>query len=710
MSPKQLSASKPISTQEAMRIALDRLLKPRSVAIVGASERSDAIGTRVLINLRQMGFDGRIYPVNPRYEKVEGLECFPSLAALPETVDVAFLAVPASAGPELAERAAQCGIKALLLNASGYADGGDAGSALQLQLQHVATRHGVVLAGPNNMGLINVHDRVALWTSQYMKPIAPGPVGVIAQSGSMALILMENQRDLGFAYVVTTGNEAGATAADYLYQMARDERVKVILLFLETVRDPRLFAEAAAECARLGKRIITLKVGASQRGRALVQAHTGSLAGEDRLYEAYFKALGVVRARDLDEMLETAVLFSASPALPRSRHTAAVTLSGGEAALLSDIGAELGLEFMSLAGETLAGLRPAFPAYATIGNPVDAWGLGFDAQRFQLVVDALLADPHLGILLFSINAASRRGEDVPYARAVAQACLGARTDKRIVFINNTVGNGVNSAIRKLLDTAQIPYLSGMRAGLAAVRNMVRLQLPSMPVDEARRVGAAMPPWPGDEPARFRLLSQAGIPMVPALAVSNEHEAARAAAAMGGPVALKGIADHLPHKSELGLVRLNLTDEAAVEKAFCELEALLVQHAQAESRTQVVVQKMAGEGVELILGLRNDPQFGSFIIVGPGGVLVELGNQASIRLCPVDEAQAREMLFETAAGPLIAGVRGRGPWNMDAAVAAIVAFSRFGADRVSTLATLEINPLIVGRDGAAGVDILAEPHA
>ena len=256
--------------------------------------------------------------------------------------------------------------------------------------------------------------------------------------------------------------------------MAEDERVEVILLFLETIRNPRLFAQAAREAARRGKRVIALKVGASEGERALVQAHTGSLAGEDELYEAYFKALGVVRVRDLEEMLETAALFCANPALPSCANVAVVTLSGGEAALLSDIGHELGLDFARLGAETVAKLRPAFPDYATLGNPVDAWGLGFDRQRFQLIVDTLLADPSLGTVTFSVNAASRRGEDVPYARAIAEACVAVRTDKHIVFVNNSVGNGVDAAVRKLLAPAGIAYLSGMRAGLAAVRNMAWL--------------------------------------------------------------------------------------------------------------------------------------------------------------------------------------------------------------------------------------------
>jgi acyl-CoA synthetase (NDP forming) len=491
--------------------------------------------------------------------------------------------------------------------------------------------------------------------------------------------------------------------------MAEDDRVEVILLFLEIIRKPELFAEAAAAAARRGKRIIALKVGASAGGRALVQAHTGSLAGEDRLYEAYFKALGIVRVRDLDEMIETAVLFCANSALPPSEHVAVVTLSGGEAALLSDIGNELGLDFMALGPETLARLRPAFPAYATIGNPVDAWGLGFDAQRFQNIVEALLADPALGTIAFSVNAPSRRGDDVPFARAIANTCLSVETDKRMVFINNTTGNGVNATVRKLLEPARIAYLSGMRPGLAALRNMVRLlgaESAPLPV----RAATAIEPWPRDEPARFRLLSVAGVTMVRAEIVTDRSAAVRAAQQMGWPVALKGVADHLPHKSELGLVQLDLTDVHAVERAFDALETALTRHARAGSPGHIVMQKMAGDGVELIVGVRNDPQLGSFVIVAPGGVLVELGNQASVRPAPVDEAQAHEMLEETSAARLLSGVRGSGPWDSAAAASAIAACSRVGASYLETLATLEINPLIVGRHGVTGVDVLAEPHA
>jgi acyl-CoA synthetase (NDP forming) len=686
------------------KLPLDRLLSPRSIAVVGASERPEAIGTRVIRNLRLMGFPGAIYPVNPRYATLGDLTCYPSLAALPETVDAAFFGIPAAGGPEMLAQAADAGVRAVFINANGYADGDATGQALQRELTRIARQHNIAVAGPNNLGLVNVLDRKAMWTVRYFSPIAPGPIAVISQSGSIALILSEDERKLGFAYLVTTGNEAVVTVADYLQHVASDDRVGVILLFLETVRDPALFARAARTALASGKRIIALKLGRSETGRALVQAHTGSLAGEDRLYDAYFRALGILAVRDLDEMMETAVLLAASRAPPPTRHFVPLTLSGGEAALMADIGADLGIDYATLALETLARLRPAFPPYSSIGNPLDAWGLGFNPDRFGIVLQALLDDPQIGTIGFSIDAPGQGGGDVPYACTMAEACVAASTDKRLVFFNNLVGTGVNAEVRAILDRGRIPYLCGMRAALAAIAHLIDTTTSAPPPIEVRPEAAL----PEEETARFAALRAAGVPMVAAALVRSAAEAIAAAERIGFPVAMKGIAAHLPHKSDLGLVRLRLLDVAGVTAAYHELHTILRAHATDGATGTVEVQAMAPDGVELIVGINNLPGSGSFVLVGPGGVLVEISKQASVRLGPVDVATARAMLAETAAVTLLAGVRGRPRCDIDAAAEAIAAFSRVGAAHAARYAALEINPLIVGPRGALGVDLLIEP--
>jgi acyl-CoA synthetase (NDP forming) len=371
---------------------------------------------------------------------------------------------------------------------------------------------------------------------------------------------------------------------------------------------------------------------------------------------------------------------------------------------MADTGADLGIDYARLAPETLARLRPAFPPYSSIGNPLDAWGLGFNPERFNTVLQALLDDPQIGTLGFSIDAPGKGGGDVPYACVMAEACVATNTDKRLVFFNNLVGTGVNADVRAILDRARIPYLSGMRTALAAIARVIDTTTnPSPPIDVPHAA-----PLPDEEPARFAALRAAGVPMVAAEPVRSAAEAIAAAERIGFPVAMKGIAAHLPHKSDLGLVRLGLADTAGVAAAYDELHAILRAHATNGATGTIVVQAMAPDGVELIVGINNQPGFGSFVLAGPGGVLVEISKQASVRLGPVDAATARAMLAETAAATLLAGVRGRPPCDIDAAAEAIAAFSRVGAAHAERYAALEINPLIVGPRGAIGVDLLIGP--
>ena len=690
-------------------LSLERLMNPRSIAVVGASERADAIGTRVIRNLRLMGYQGRIHPVNPRYAEVAGLACFPTLAAIPECPDAAFLAVPAAQGPPLMDEAAARGIRAVFINANGYADGGAEGAVLQRRVEEVAKANDIAVAGPNNLGLVNVHDGAAIWTPRYMSEIRKGPLALVSQSGSVAIALACDERKIGFAYLVTTGNEAVLTASDYLRHFARDERVGVVLLYLETVRDPAAFADAAEAAIRQGKRIVALKLGSSSGGRALVQAHTGSLAGEDRLYDVFFKRLGIARVRDLDELVETAAMLSAHPTPPPARDFVAVTLSGGEAALIADVGHELGVEFPPLKEATLQRLRPAFPPYATIRNPLDAWGLGFTPERFKMVLEALAADPAIGTIAFSVDAPGEGGGDVPYAKIMAEASVEAAraSGKRLAFFNNVTGTGPNAEVRAILDRAGIPHLSGVRAALAAIGHYLRV-----PVRPARRSGAApsviaAAAFGASELERFRFLAEVGLPMAECVAVASAKEAAEAAERLGFPVVLKGTAPGLAHKSELGLVRLALGDAKAVECAYGAVERALAERLAPASPREIYLQKMAPAGVELILGVRNEPGFGSFVLAGLGGIFVEVIERTSLCLGPVDESEALAMLHDTPAARLLAGVRGKGPYDMAAAARAIATLSRVGAASLGSLASLEINPLIVHEKGATGVDVLIE---
>jgi acyl-CoA synthetase (NDP forming) len=693
---------------------LTPLVSPHSIAIVGASQREDSLGSCVIRNLKKFGFEGEIVPVHPRFNEVEGLRCYPNLESVPFEVDAAFIAVPAAKGPTVLEAAGRRGVKAAFINASGYADAGAEGAELQRQLHEIALRYDLLICGPNNMGLINVHGRAAMWTQRHTPDIRPGPVAMISQSGSMALLVAQDVRGTGFSYIIATGNEAVLTAADYLAYVVADDRVQTILLFLETIRDPSAFARAAREAERRGKSIVVLKSGSSEAGQRAVAAHTGSLAGEDRFYDAFFRDLNIIRVHNPDELIETALLVNAYPWPPQPRTLTMITLSGGEAALIADNASALGLPLPPMNDTTAAAMRPAFPPFAKLLNPLEAWGLAFTAERFRMILATLVADPAIGAIGIATVTSAEGGPDAPWALEMARCCaeISGTHDKQIFFINSAAAGGPNRLVKTILDQAGIPFLSGMTTGLGAVARWL---------GRHDTVGSEYAPDTGEPATEWKkrfaqaagtsdeiaLLVAAQVPMVHTKQVRSPEEAAAAASALNAPIALKGCAPSLPHKTDLGLVHLGLSTPENVRAAYAKIDAALTSTLSPGAPREIVMQKMGRPGVEMIVGVRNDPLLGSFVVVGPGGIFVDVMGAASVRRGPIDVATANTMLDETVLGKLLAGVRGRPTGSRTAAAEAISAVSRIGALLQGSIATLEINPFIVTEHEALGVDVLVE---
>lgn len=689
---------------------LQKLLQPKSVAMVGATPRQGTAANRVLGNLQRFGFTGRIYAVNAKYEEVLGLKCYPSIAALPEIPDAVFIALAAEHAVGVLEEAAAAGVKGVICNANGFAGGDAEGEERQRKLSKIANDAGMALCGPNNMGFVNVNDRTCLWTPRQLPPLDPGSIAVITQSGSLSLILTEHERRLGFAYVITAGNEAVCTAADYLQAVIRDSRVRVVTMFLEAIRDPELFAKAAVDAAERGIRIVVLKVGRSARGSAVISGHTGAVTGEDNIYDAFFRRYGIIRVNDIDELVEASVLLQHHNEPPKKRSVIAITCSGGEAGIIADLGTAAKLDFSEFAPQTLQGVKHALPVFAQPRNPFDIWGLGFNIERFKPMLTALLADPHAGVLACSIDAPYGGGVDAVTSRQIAEACVEGlpTTDKKIIFYNNAAGR-LNPDVQKALDQGGIPYLSGMRAGLGVIGHWLNLETPVAKVDTTPQRKGLPDPNTIPDTAKVKLLQEAGVTMADCLPVASVAEALSAARKLGYPVVMKGTAPDLPHKTEYNLVRLNVKDDKSAEAAFHELDAILKKNSRAGTLANIVVQPMLPPGIQLLLGLRNDTAFGSIIVVGLGGTYVEVSSDVSLRVGPVDHATALKMLGETRAGTLLAGTRGQGAYDIDAAARAIVALSQFGAETRSQFASIEINPLIVlpKGQGASGVDVVIE---
>lgn len=693
---------------------LSRLLRPRSVAVVGASPREGSTGLRLLNHLRMGGFEGPVYPINPRYPEILGIKCYASLSAVPGPIDAMFVALPSGAVLPVVKEAAQLGVGAAVINAAGFADAGPEGAAVQAELVRVATKSGMALCGPNTNGVMSLLGNAYLCGFVPHENAKRGAVAICTQSGSLANMLSRDIAGLGSAYVVSGGNEAVLTTAEYVEAFVRDDRVQVILLTLEAVRNPAALAKAAMSAAAKGKPIIAIKVGRSAQGAAAVQAHTGALAGEDALYDAFFRQAGIIRVDDLDEMVETAAMFLAEPRPAAARGLVPVTFSGGHAAQLADFAERLNVPLNMLSAETSAKLKAIYPEWWNPSNPVDAWGTGWDPERFEKTLDIVAADPATSMIAMVIMPQPARRISSEVAAVLRK--VATRVGKPFALISDSSGGPREPSVMKVLEGSRIAYLSGLRNSMTAIARWLHalpaLPPPALPESFQAQCRTFAADCAGmNESQRFAFMTSIGVSMLSSWTVASLAEAKQAADQLGLPVVMKGCAPDVPHKSEHGLVALGLTNQGQIAAAFNDISAKL-KRVSRSPRAEVVLQPQARAGAELILGVRNYPGFGSLIIVGLGGTFVELLNESSARLGPVDELGAREMLDEIRAGRVLHGFRGQEALDIDAAASAIAALSRFGAATIASIAAIEINPIIVHAAGlgASGADLLIERTA
>ncbi len=711
--------------------ALSSLLAPRSIAVVGASAARPTAGTTVIANLRRLNYQGAIYPVNPKYDTIDGLRCYPSLADIPTEVDAAFLGVPAEGVLPLLEEAGGRGIRAVVVTASGFADAGPEGASRQAALATAAATYGVSVCGPNNMGIINWLDGVAIWTGTLTPPPRTGPIGVISQSGSVAMLCAADDRDIGLGMVINSGNEPVLSSAEYLAALVCDDRIRVILHFLETVNRPDEYAMAAEDARRRGKTIAVLKVGRTQRGRQAAIAHTGSLAGNDEEFDAFCRQLGLVRVETLDEMLEFAELSTKTAHAPGRPGVCLIAMSGWEVALLSDLATEADLPLAELSAQTRDALVQIFPRYSTISNPLDAWGAGWNPDTYRAALRALAHDPAVGVVACAIDPDARNGRaNTPVSLDMARIHLelldGSPTDGPSTVFFNNVSSGLSPVIRSVLDGTGIAYLQGMPEAVRALAHWVRFHTPrSHARHRARRESGGGPDADRVVPpvllqiamrsARGRvigerdtatLLAAYGIPMTRASLARSAAEALRQAAAIGYPVVLKAASPLLPHKSDVGGVILGVRSAAEVRRGYRAIVDR-VRRANPEVALEgILVAEMVPPGLEIMLGVSTGP-YGSMVLVGHGGTDVEVARDVAYALTPVDSEEALAMLKRLRLFPRLAPSRDRPERDVAAVVEMIVNVSRVAEECGAWLAALDINPVIVhaSGDGARAVDAL-----
>jgi acetate---CoA ligase (ADP-forming) len=681
--------------------ALRALLAPSSVAIVGASGQQGALGQRLLTYLIAGGFKGRIYPVNPRYQTMQDLTCYPDLASIPERVDCAAFAVSDERiEPALADAAA-AGVRGAVAYGRLYEPPGKSGPSRPARLAAIARDAGIALCGANCMGFINTHASLVLSGNPPPLPGLPGRVAILSHSGSTWSGLVGSQRDLHITYAISAGQELGGTFADYIEFLLDDPATRAIGLVVETIRDPEGFAAAAAKARAKGVPIAALKLGRSELGRRFALAHSGALAGSAAIYDAWFEHLGIPVCTTLDGLNDMLEIFCrAKP--PAAGGLGAATDSGAERQLVVDIAAEVGCPIATLTPSTEAVLAETLDPGMLTQNPVDVFGDGKMVLRECLA--AIADDANVGAVAMVTNLVHGR----PYLATATTAveATATATDKPVMVLGNlhsTVSRPAATALRE----RGIPVLMGTETGLRAIRAFLRWH-------EHRQVDRAavaspdadlVSTWrariragsldPADALALFRAF---GGPVVPDAMTTSEDEAATAATRLGFPVALKTGEPSIAHKTEAGGVVLNLRDAAELRTAYRRI-------AQA-CGPRVHVQKQVPAGIELFLGLVRDPQLGPAVTIGFGGIFVEVLRDVITVIPPVDDVQADALLRRLRGFALLTGARGRPPVDLTALRAAIVAFSQLGAALGDELAAFDLNPLICSEHGVVAVDALA----
>lgn len=685
--------------------SLQRLLRPRSIAIVGASPRT-RMGRAVILNSRKIGLPGAIYPVNPNYQEIEGLPCYKSLRALPETPDCVVIVIPAAGVLGVLEEAAEIGIRAAVVVANGFRDGRtEEGIERQRQLVDLADRYDMAIAGPNCLGLTSVVHHVANTYTDLPPGVRPGGVSIISQSGGLLNAAANYVHDRGFGlnYLISGGNHAVVGIADYIDFLAGDRATRVIACIMEGVADGRRFRAAIERASRV-KPIAVLKLGRSEAGKSATLAHTGTLAGRDDAYAALFGQNGVAQAVSIDDLMETAMLLSASK-YPSGNRSVMLTISGGTTGLIADLGEAAGIAFPPLSPTTDARLRDVFSIDHPLGNPIDTtgWPQLSDEGQLDRALDAMLADPDVDLIGFVFRLTPTDRD----RRLLGTLASRARTaDKPLVFIS-TASYTVPPFRQAVPELADFPLLEDIEKGQRAVSRLMayglfRNSLREVGDEEPRRaaLGIAMAGRASlTEFESKKLLAAYGLPITRESLARTRPDAIRIAKEIGYPVALKIQSPDVPHKSDAGGVMLRLETDDEVGAAY---DRILANVARAHSCAEIdgiLVQEMVPPGVEVILGMTNDEQLGPIIVCGLGGVFVDVLKDIALRFPPIEIRLAKAMLAEIRGAKLFDGYRGAPPCDVDALAATIVSFSRMVAETDGQFAAIDINPVIVGPAGA-----------
>lgn len=690
--------------------ALAPFFSPAAVAVLGASDDPTRVGGRPLHGMRLAGYAGAVYPVNPRHASVQGLRCYPDLDAIPESVDLALVALPAHAVRDTVLRCAARGVRAVTIFSSGFAEMGAQGAALERDIAAIAAQSGMRVLGPNCMGTLNpARGFVGTFTSTIGDvPPEPGSVSVASQSGAFAAHLFTLLRRLavGIDLWAATGNQSDVDLADCIEHMALSPATRVIVVCVEGVRDGPRFAAALAVARAHGKAVVALKLGASPLGAAAVASHTAVLAGSEAVFAAVLRAHGAFRAETVDELVNLAYALS-FPHAPRDRTLVVASVSGGFGALLADAADHAGLTLPTLPEATQQRLREQVP-FAATRNPLDLTAQFInDTGVIEPMLDRVLADTAPGAVVLYLGASGEIPALIARLLPTLERLAQRHSGQLVVLCALT-----SREHRRALQEAGYLVVEDPHRAIAACAALARHALVPSTAPDPMAAGDCVAPaltWgtaPNEAEAKA-WLAAAGIAVPASRSVTGADDAIAAARALGYPVALKMLSARVAHKSDIGGVVLDVGDDAAVAAAYAELHAQARRHG-VHPLDGVLVESMAGGGVEMIVGTRTDPVFGPMVSVGFGGIFVDTLRDVSLHPAPVTAAQAGAMITGLAGYPILAGARGR-RFDLAALAHAVARVSELADAARDAVAEIEINPFLLRAEGGVALDALVVPR-
>ncbi|MDB5563498.1 MAG: putative acetyl-CoA synthetase (ADP-forming) alpha and beta chain protein [Tardiphaga sp.] len=669
------------------------LLNPSSVAVIGASDNPNKVGGRPIHYMQKFGYSGRILPINPARETVQGLRCYASLDELDEVPEAAIIAVAGEDACEAVRRCARLGVSLAIVMASGFAEIGPAGRQLQDDLVSYARAHGMRLVGPNAQGIANFSSGAVLNFSTMFMEVPPqdGPIAIVSQSGAASVMpyALLRERGFGVRYLAATGNDADLGVSELVRQIASDEDIRLILVYVEAVSNPDMLSEAARIAHQRGAHLVLLKGGSSQRGAAAAASHTGAMVGEDGALDAFLQRHGIWRAHDVHEMINaTSLYLGGFP--PQQGRTVVMSHSGAVGVLCADAAERAGLPLTNLSEPTLAALKEIIPSFASAANPLDVTAslLG-NKTMFPRVLGALGTDPGADMFLIGVPVAGP-GYDVP---ALAHDAARFMNESR----RPVVVAAPQASVRSHFEEQGVPTFTSETDAVDALHQYSR-QCRSVAPTNSSGTEASHVPHYGllDEADSLALLAKFGIPVVGHAVCNDADQAAAAAVELGERVVIKGCAAQVPHKSEHGLVRVGVRGAEAVKLAAAECLATLTELNVEGGR--VIVARMAKGIHEFMLGAAVDPVFGPLVMIGEGGTLVEMRHDIVSLLAPFTVEEALEAIAKLRIAPVLKGFRGQPALDAKSLAEAATRLGEFAIAYRNTLVSVDMNPVMVMPEG------------